>query len=251
MGIKDTNNNELVNFSTTASAVNEITVKNAATANAPEISATGTDTNIDLKLTPKGSGNLVFDGIEFPNADGTSGQILQTNGSGVLSFATPAGGGKVLQVVSTTKTDTFTAGISPAGFTDVTGLSVSITPSSASNKILVLATMYGGSSDTTFYGSVGFRILRGAVGLHPANVSSRKGTSGTILQSMTSGVGIGNVNFNYLDSPASTSSLTYKIQVMNTSATIKTAAVNRTGQDSNVANATRTYSTITVMEIAV
>jgi hypothetical protein len=88
MGIKDANNNELVNFSTTASAVNEITVKNAATTAAPEISATGTDTNIDLKLTPKGSGNLVFDGIEFPNADGTSGQVLQTNGSGVLSFGT-------------------------------------------------------------------------------------------------------------------------------------------------------------------
>ena len=86
MGIKDTNNNELVNFSTTASAVNEITVKNAATTAGPEISATGTDTNIDLKLTPKGSGKLDLDGIKFPNADGTAGQVLSTNGSGALSF---------------------------------------------------------------------------------------------------------------------------------------------------------------------
>jgi hypothetical protein len=84
--INDSNGNELVNFSTTASAVNEITVKNAATTAAPEISATGTDTNIDLKLTPKGSGNLVLDGIEFPNADGTAGQVLATDGSGILSF---------------------------------------------------------------------------------------------------------------------------------------------------------------------
>lgn len=47
---------ELLKFSETASAVNEITVKNAATTNAPDIQATGDDTNIHLKLTPKGNG---------------------------------------------------------------------------------------------------------------------------------------------------------------------------------------------------
>ena len=52
--------------------------------------------------------------------------------------ALPSGvGGKVLQVVSTTKTDVFTASLNNS-FTDITGLSVSITPSSASNKILIL-----------------------------------------------------------------------------------------------------------------
>jgi hypothetical protein len=79
---------ELVKFAETASAVNEITITNAATTAAPEISATGDDTDIDLKLTPKGAGNLILDGIEFPNADGTVDQVLQTNGSGVLSFGT-------------------------------------------------------------------------------------------------------------------------------------------------------------------
>jgi hypothetical protein len=78
---------ELVKFAETASAVNEITVTNSATGNAPEIAATGDDTNIDLKLTPKGTGNLILDGIKFPNADGTAGQFLKTDGSGVLSFA--------------------------------------------------------------------------------------------------------------------------------------------------------------------
>ena len=78
---------ELIKFTETASAVNEITVTNAATSNGPEISATGGDTNIDLKLTPKGSGKLNLDGIKFPNADGSADQFLKTNGSGVLSFA--------------------------------------------------------------------------------------------------------------------------------------------------------------------
>jgi hypothetical protein len=86
--INDNNGNEEIIFSTTASAVNEITVKNAATTAAPEISATGSDANIDLKLTPKGDGKLNLDGIKFPNADGTTGQVLSTDGSGNLSFVT-------------------------------------------------------------------------------------------------------------------------------------------------------------------
>jgi hypothetical protein len=83
---------ELVKFSETASAVNEITIANADTNNAPEISATGDDTDIDLKITPKGAGNLILDGFEFPNTDGTAGQVLQTDGYANLSFATPSGG---------------------------------------------------------------------------------------------------------------------------------------------------------------
>ena len=97
-GMLDVNGNaigngteELIKFSETASAVNEITVTNSATGNAPEISATGDDTDIDLKLTPKGSGNLNLDGLIFPNADGTTGQFLKTDGSGNLSFDNAGG----------------------------------------------------------------------------------------------------------------------------------------------------------------
>ena len=89
--INDNNGNEEIIFTTTSSAVNELTIANAATGNAPEIAATGDDTDIDLKLTPKGAGNLVLDGIEFPNADGSANQALVTNGSGVLSFAAVGG----------------------------------------------------------------------------------------------------------------------------------------------------------------
>jgi hypothetical protein len=77
---------ELVKFAETASAVNEITITNADTTNAPEISATGDDTNIDLRLNTKGTGGVVFNagavatpsitttgdtntGIFFPSAD--------------------------------------------------------------------------------------------------------------------------------------------------------------------------------------
>ena len=54
--INDTNGNEVFSITATGSAVNEFTVANAATGNAPSLSATGSDTNIDLTLTPKGTG---------------------------------------------------------------------------------------------------------------------------------------------------------------------------------------------------
>ena len=60
--ILDTNGAELFLLTATASAVNEFTVTNAATGNAPEISSTGGDTNIDLNLTPKGIGRATFNG---------------------------------------------------------------------------------------------------------------------------------------------------------------------------------------------
>ncbi len=58
--INDSNGNEVIKTPATGSAVNEITVTNAATGNAPEVSATGEDTNIDLKLSAKGTGEILL-----------------------------------------------------------------------------------------------------------------------------------------------------------------------------------------------
>jgi len=60
--IDDSNGNEEIIFTTTASAVNELTVANAATGDGPILSATGGDTNVDLNLTPKGTGKVIFNG---------------------------------------------------------------------------------------------------------------------------------------------------------------------------------------------
>jgi hypothetical protein len=134
---------ELVKFAETASAVNEITVTNSATGNAPEIAATGDDTNIDLKLTPKGTGKLNLDGIKFPNADGSAGQALVTDGSGVLSFATA---GLAWQSVQTTgftavKGNAYPCDTTSAGFT----VTLPATPS-AGDQVQVVD--YAGTFDT-------------------------------------------------------------------------------------------------------
>jgi len=85
--INDTNGNELIGVTATGSAVNEITVANAAIGNNPVISATGNDTNIGINLTPKGTGAIKLSGLSYPTADGSANQAITTNGSGVLSFA--------------------------------------------------------------------------------------------------------------------------------------------------------------------
>jgi hypothetical protein len=136
---------ELVKFAETASAVNEITVTNSATGNAPEIAATGDDTNIDLKLTPKGTGKLDLDGIKFPNADGTANQILKTDGSGVLSF-TDAFTGIAWQSVQTTG---FTASAGNAYPCDTTSAGFTVTlPATPSAGDQVQLVDYAGTFDT-------------------------------------------------------------------------------------------------------
>jgi hypothetical protein len=80
--INDENDNEQIKFATTASAVNEMTATNAATGNAPELSATGGDTNVDLNITPKGIGRVTLNG----------GAKIQQTAEKVTSEATAATG---------------------------------------------------------------------------------------------------------------------------------------------------------------
>lgn len=79
---QDPNNNEIIKTGYNASAVNEVTVTNAATGNAPSIAATGGDTNIDINIVTKGSGVVKFNGVAAP----TSGGILSTTQYGPQGF---------------------------------------------------------------------------------------------------------------------------------------------------------------------
>jgi hypothetical protein len=103
--ILDVNGLELFNLTATGSAVNEFTVANAATGGAPILSATGSDTNIGITLTPKGSGAVKLDLLTFPVVTGAADQVLTSNGSGVLSFVDNTGGTDWQAV----KTGTYTA----------------------------------------------------------------------------------------------------------------------------------------------
>ena len=67
-GINDENGNEQIVFQTTSSAVNQLDITNAATGNAPSIQATGGDSNINLKVGPKGTGLVEVLGADNPGS---------------------------------------------------------------------------------------------------------------------------------------------------------------------------------------
>jgi hypothetical protein len=170
---------------------------------------------------------------------GTTGQVLTVAG-GVPSWA--AGAGAVIQVKSTAKTDTFTA--STPNFADITGLSVSITPTSASNKILVMVGL--GLIDTSTDAGTAFNIMRDSTKVGAGDTAGSR-TTGSIGRVNLTGTGYVGA-YNFLDSPATTSATTYKVQYFAAGAT--NAYLNRTNTDSNSDAYPRTISTITVIEVA-
>tara|TARA_B100001778_G_scaffold330149_1_gene332186 strand:+ start:570 stop:1214 length:645 start_codon:yes stop_codon:yes gene_type:complete len=185
--------------------------------------------------------------VEFklPQSDGSANQALVSDGSGNLSFASVAGG-KILQVVSTTKTDTFSESVATTARSSiVTGLTATITPSATSSKIFVQysvnAAQYLHYMVLTRNGS----DLTAATG--DASGSRSRITAGAIhgndayLQSL-SGM--------FLDSPSSTSALTYGMKFGHGSGSTRTIRINYDNLDSDSNLRGRAISTITVMEIA-
>ena len=180
-------------------------------------------------------------------ANAITGTIPQGNianaSLGVVT-ALPAGvGGKVLQIQTTFKSSVSTISTNGDGFVDVTGMSVAITPSASSSKILVQASiLYTFNNDT--YGTLGgIRCMRDSTAIGTGGQSY---TSGTVTGANESGNNFYvTVPLLFLDSPSTTSATTYKLQVRNSIGGDITFYVNGKKTGSNYG-----ASTITVMEIA-
>jgi len=129
--ILDANNNELIKFpSTVASAVNELTISNAATSGSPSISATGDDTNISLNLISKGTGNILINGkaISLANSFTTSGNFALTfTTTGTTSLTLPTTG----TLATTSQIPTVNDGILTLAGSG--GISLSATPTFTAN----------------------------------------------------------------------------------------------------------------------
>jgi hypothetical protein len=152
---------------------------------------------------------------------------------------------RVLQVVSATKSDTFST--TSTTFTDATGLSVSITPSATTSKVLVFINLQI-SQDNQGYGFA--QIVRDSTAIGIGDTASNRSR-------ITVG-GKSNSNADYqsamfLDSPSTTSATTYKVQVRTQQGGAgATVYLNRTVADTDTAGSGsyRSISTITVMEIS-
>ena len=195
-----------------------------------------------ISLAPDASGTGIFT-IASPNSNTNRTLTLPDNTGTIITSGTA---GTVLQVVSTTKTDTFTT--TSSSFVDLTGVSVSITPTSASSKIMIIATLMAGAdaSSTTFMS----RLVRNSTSIALGDSASNRtqvtfGTDDMITANTNLSIAL-----TFLDSPSTTSATTYKVQVAQTRTAGGTLTVNRDGQDSDDVQVPRGSSTITVMEIA-
>jgi hypothetical protein len=166
----------------------------------------------------------------------------------------PIAGGKILQTISTTKTDSFSASVASAAETAITGLSLAITPSSNLNKIFIIYQVYGaldlsgGASGTNGILTILKRDST-SIGIGDTAGNRRRITAGP--QGSIAGVAmmIGSGGF-FLDSPSSASSLTYSVSIGHTSGATQIVYVNRTGTDSDSTLYYRTISTLTAIEVS-
>jgi hypothetical protein len=191
--------------------------------------ASGTDGNI---ISYDASGNPVA------VATGSAGQILTSAGAGAPpTFAAPAAAGKVLQVVN----GNFGTeqNINSTSYVD-TAITLNITLSATSSKVLVLiAPNVEGYFNANDYRTFKLKILRDSTVLQykTNQIGATSNTSNNYVYGAVDGT------VSYLDSPSSTSQLTYKVQ----------GAVSNTGNNCNIRfNGTSStgHSTITLMEIS-
>jgi hypothetical protein len=158
------------------------------------------------------------------------------------------GAGGVLQVQSTSLTSATSYSVASGATQAITGLSVSITPASTTSKIMVFVTA------NIICQNVGssIQLLRGAtpVGVGDAAGSRTQVSSGSVsaVQSLYSEMQAPSIQ--YLDSPATTSPITYSVNVLNTRGSTDTIYINRSIADTNASNFGRYMSSITVMEIS-
>ena len=182
--------------------------------------------NQSINLATNTTGTLAVGNGGTGLTSGTTDQILKFTGTTTLASAAEAAGGKIGQVINgTTTTEVVTASSS---FSD-TGLTASITPSATSSKILIICNMAGVGKRGD--GFVTLKALRDSTDIL-ANFENRGGDTNTSDTNK-----VGSCSFTYLDSPSTTSSTAYKVQVKSNG-----NSYAQTG-DSNP------HSTITLMEI--
>ena len=170
---------------------------------------------------------------------------LPDTADGTVLTTTNPKAGNILQVVSTTKTDTFSSS-TVNSFVDITGLSAAITPVSTSSKILIYYDLNMSGSELFF-----IQLVRGSTNIKIGDSDSGNRiecTAGGDFQSQNADK-VAVLAGSFLDSPNTTSATTYKMQgrVYNSGSSF---SVNKSNADSNAIYAGRGASTITLMEVA-
>ena len=179
------------------------------------------------------------------------GRLVFTSASAAIYFpsAVTVASSAVVQIKSTTLTSTFSGTASLGTFLEITGLTISITPTSASNKILVFAEV--AASTASGVGTVTAILTGGNCASYRGDADQTRQRA-AVSQTYPLDRAPCTLNLQYLDSPATTSATVYAVGLNygNNSAATDTVYCNRGYTDTNNTYTVRTASTITVMEVA-
>jgi len=153
--------------------------------------------------------------------------------------------GGIIQTVQTVKTDTESLSVSSGGISSLlSGLQPSITPSSNSSKILVLVSL----TTATSGGGMMLSLFRGSTQIFLADSDGSRQRVST-GQTYENAHQLGNIHITFLDSPATTSAVTYGLKLSHQSGSSHTMYVNRDHNNDNNSARGRGASSITLMEV--
>ena len=178
--------------------------------------------------------------------------MITIDGTGLVTGGTGGHGlrssGSVVQTVQTVKTDTFSS--TSDTLEDITGLSLSITPTSTTSKVLINVSF--NHTITTTDRWMQFQLVRDSTAIYLGDAASSR-TRASVFTSYTGSNNnvITNSNITFLDSPNTTSATTYKLQCARQSDSNPYLVINRSKNDSDANYGGRSASSITAMEIAV
>jgi len=229
-------------------------IMNVASANTVTVNNSIFTAGDTVEVLNKGAGATTITagaGVTINSASGLvvsqyqSGKLIALSASSFLFLETDVTvTSGVIQVKSTTKTDTFTT--TSSSMTDVTGLSVTITPTSASNLILVNLSL--SACGPTGSAALQGQLVRGSTAIALGDTAGSR-TQTTINNLENPAPSALSLNVMFLDSPATTSATTYKLQIRSNSSPA-TVFVNRSSTDTDNNQFARSISTITAMEVA-
>ena len=198
-----------------------------------------------IKLKHSGGNGVI---IAAPSSNPAADRTLLLPGDGDSTIDTLARAGNILQVVQTFKTDSVS--ITSSSYVDITGMTLSITPQSSSNKILLDVNLNAGGGNNMY---AGIKVMRDSTAIGVSTAMSLSSQVNASFAAYTdsggnSDVKAYNFGFRHLDSPNTTSATTYKLQVYTRSAVEFT--LNRPSENDNEVYMIGQTSAITAYEVA-
>ena len=247
--IQDQDGNNIINENadtiTIGASGDTVTIPSGATIDASGATLT-LPTTIEVDAIEPQSGTTLTLGASGDTITIPSGATITNSGT-----ATGFGGGKVLQVVSALKTDTFSASVTAGSSTAVTDLSITHTLSNSSNKLLLMA-YFGAAASADQIMPIGIALADDGtlIGIGDAASSRTRVGAGGAVTGTGNGYVVSMPHIHLLYSPGDTSSHTYTVNIINVDTATRTLYVNRTLDVDDNAGFPRSASAITLMEIS-